>query len=60
VSSETIERVLELLIGAGYQRLTKPLEVSSVRFDFPLRLSGGSAFLTSWLASTRASNLNHA
>ena len=43
--SSTIDRIVGLLATAGYQPLTKPLEISSVRFEFAAALLGGDRVL---------------
>jgi hypothetical protein len=38
-----VERIVELLAGAGYRRLATPIEVAGLKFDFPAALLGTGA-----------------
>jgi hypothetical protein len=38
-----VERIVELLTGAGYRRLATPIEVAGLKFDFPAALLGTGA-----------------
>jgi hypothetical protein len=38
-----VEKIVELLVGAGYRRLSTPVEVAGLKFDFPAVLLGTGA-----------------
>jgi hypothetical protein len=35
-----VEKIVELLAGAGYKRLATPLDIAGLKFDFPAALLG--------------------
>lgn len=43
--TSAIDRVVSLLVDAGYRRLRKSLEISSIKFDFSAALIGGERAL---------------
>jgi hypothetical protein len=40
IAATPVEKIVELLTGAGYKRLATPLDIAGLKFDFPAALLG--------------------